>query len=103
MSTQKKEIRFSAELRKVSSGSRTLKGYAAKFNSLSVPLPGKAGWFVERLAPGCFKESLASGEDVRALYEHDELKLLAKRSNGSLRISEDSVGLNVEFDVPGTT
>jgi HK97 family phage prohead protease len=98
--TQKrKELRFNAELRKSATGSRTLKGYAARFNSRSVDLGG----FVEQLMPGCFAESLAADEEIRALLDHDHTKILARRSNGSLRISEDSVGLGVDFDVPATS
>jgi HK97 family phage prohead protease len=98
----KKEIRFAAELRKAASG-RTLRGYAAKFSERSVPLPGAGGVFIEQLAPGCFSECLAGDGEIRALVDHDHTKILARRSNGSLRISEDSVGLAVQFDVPNTT
>jgi HK97 family phage prohead protease len=35
--------------------------------------------------------------------DHDHTKSLARRSNGSLRIKEDAVGLAVEIDVPNTT
>jgi Escherichia/Staphylococcus phage prohead protease len=96
---RRKELRFNAELRKSATGGRTLKGYAAKFNSRSVDLGG----FVEQLMPGCFAESLSAGEEIRALLDHDHTKILARRSNGSLRISEDSVGLGVDFDVPATS
>jgi uncharacterized protein len=100
----RKEIRFAAaELRKSSSGSRTLSGYAARFNSISLPIPGMDGWFLEKLAPDCFAQSLASDEEIRALCDHEDTKIIGKRSNGSLRISEDSVGLRVEIDVPETS
>jgi HK97 family phage prohead protease len=99
----KKEVRFAAELRKASSG-RTLKGYAAKFNERSVPIPGAGGPFYEQLAPGCFRECLDDeDEEIRALVDHDHTKILARRSNGSLRIKEDNVGLAVQIDVPNTT
>lgn len=103
MNTKKKEVRFQAELRKASSGSRTLSGYAARFNSISLPIPGNDGWFLEKLAPGCFAQSLASSEEIRALCDHDDTKIIGKRSNSSLRISEDNVGLKVEIDVPATS
>lgn len=103
MTMQKREVRFQAELRKAASGSRTLKGYAAKFNSLSVPIPGNGGAFIEQLAPGCFAACLKTDAEIRALVDHDHTKILARRSNGSLRIKEDAVGLAVEIDVPNTT
>ena len=76
---RRKELRFNAELRKSATGSRTLKGYAVRFNSRSVDLGG----FVEQLMPGCFAESLAAGDEIRALLDHDHTKILARRSNGS--------------------
>jgi HK97 family phage prohead protease len=104
MSTQKKlEVRFQAELRKAKSGSRTLRGYAAKFNSRSLPIPGNGGVYVEQLAPGCFAACLSTDTEIRALIDHDHTRILARRSTGSLRISEDSIGLAVEFDLPATS
>jgi HK97 family phage prohead protease len=94
---QKHEIRYQYELRK--SASRTLKGYASKFHSRSLDLGG----FFEEMEPGCFSECLSMGDEIRALVDHDPTKILARRSNGSLRISEDAVGLAVEFDVPTTS
>jgi HK97 family phage prohead protease len=103
MRTQKKEVRFQAELRKAKQGGRTLSGYAARFNQNSLPIPGAAGPFIEQLSPGCFSDALAVGDEIRALMDHDHKKILARRSNGSLRISEDNLGLAVEIDVPNTT
>lgn len=74
-------------------------GYAAVFNSLS----GDLGGFKERLLPGAFKGSVANGIDVRALVDHDSSKLLGRTSNGTLRVSEDEVGLRVEVDLPQTS
>ncbi len=96
--THKKELRFSAQLRKAKEG-RKLGGYAARFNERSLDLGG----FVEQLLPGCFAACLQTDTEIRALCDHDQTKILAKRSNGSLRISEDSQGLAVEFDVPATS
>jgi len=95
--SQKHEVRYQYELRK--SAGRTLKGYASKFHSRSLDLGG----FYEEMEPGCFSECLSMGDEIRALVDHDPTKILARRSNGSLRISEDQVGLAVEFDVPTTS
>ena len=96
--TQKKEFRFQAQLRKAKEG-RKLGGYAARFNERSLDLGG----FVEQLLPGCFSACLQTDTEIRALCDHQPEKILARRSNGSLRISEDSQGLAVEFDVPATS
>jgi HK97 family phage prohead protease len=71
-----------------------LVGYAAVFNSLSADLGG----FKERIVPGAFRG--ATGNDVRALVDHDASKLLGRTGNGTLRLSEDQVGLRVEIDLP---
>ncbi len=76
-----------------------LVGYAATYNSLSADLGG----FKERILPGAFKRSLTSGQDVRALVDHDPSKLLARTSSKTLRIAEDDKGLRYEIDLPDTS
>ncbi len=73
-----------------------LVGYAAKFNSLSEDLGG----FVEKIAPGAFSRSLKGKADVRCFVEHDPAKLLGRVSAGTLRLTEDRIGLRVECDLP---
>lgn len=78
---------------------RTLYGYAARFNQ-----PTSLGSFSEIIAPGAFKRTLA-GDDaakIRAIYEHDSRSLLGRAGSGSLRLSEDDVGLAFELDLPDT-
>ncbi|WP_448911861.1 HK97 family phage prohead protease [Haemophilus sputorum] len=77
-----------------------LVGYAVKWNSPSQVLYCD---FVELFAPNAFSESLASGEDVRALFEHDYTKLLGRTSAGTLKLEEDSIGLRFEITPPDTT
>lgn len=72
-----------------SQNKKTLSGIAARFNALSEDLGG----FRERLAAGCFRESLASGSDIAMLFNHDSAMVLGRRSNGSLSLSENSQGL----------
>lgn len=77
----------------------TFVGYAAKFNSRSENLGG----FVETIMPGAFKRSLRSRNDVKLLVNHDAGRVLASTRAGTLRLTEDSVGLKVEADLPNTT
>lgn len=102
---------YTAELRVVepSLGKKgaTIRGYAAKFNSLSEPMPiveeGKVvAYFREQLMPGCFASAIPVS-DIRALFNHDPNLILGRTTSGTLRIAEDEVGLAFENDPPDTT
>ncbi|MBN4074896.1 phage major capsid protein, partial [bacterium AH-315-E09] len=82
------------ELRNVGSRDEPLlTGYAARYNSQSEDLPhGK-----EIILPGAFAESIKRNIDIMALVDHDDSKVIARRSNGTLRIVEDEKGLLVEI------
>jgi HK97 family phage prohead protease len=84
------------EVRETAEG-MTLTGYAARFNEPSEPLP-----FVERIAPGAFKRSLRSKNDIKLLWNHDSSTVLGSTRSGTLRLSEDEAGLRVEADLPDT-
>lgn len=79
------------------SESRRVVGYAAVFNSASETLWGS---FVEEVDAAAFDE--ADMSDVRALFNHDDNKILA-RTPGTLALEIDSSGLRYEFDMPDTT
>jgi HK97 family phage prohead protease len=85
------------EVRETSDG-MTLSGYAAVFNSNSEALP-----FIERIAPGAFKRSLRSKNNIYLLWNHSSSDVLASTRAGSLRLSEDEYGLRVEADLPMTS
>jgi len=90
------EVRAAAELRATSG--RRLEGYASLFD-VQTPI----GDFVETVQRGSYRASLASSADILALVDHRPDRILARRANGSLRLSEDSRGLHFSLDVPGTT
>ena len=81
----------------VTASGRTLSGYAATFND-----PTAIGGFTERIAPGAFSRSLASGRDVLALLDHRADVLLGRTRSGSLKLSEDAKGLRFELQLPNT-
>ncbi len=87
------------EVREADADGPLIVGYAAVFNQLSENLGG----FRERIAPGAFKESLAAGDDVRALWEHDPQYVLGRNVAGTLTLAEDRQGLRVAIRPPATT
>jgi len=76
----------------------TIKGHAAVFDMLSEEMMG----FREKVAPGAFASSLERGDDVRALFNHDPNFVLGRTKSGTLRLSEDDIGLAIEIDAPLT-
>jgi HK97 family phage prohead protease len=99
-STSKHEQRIHAtdfEIRETADG-MSFTGYAAVFNSDSEPLP-----FIERIAPGAFKRSLQSRNEVKLLWNHDAGEPLASVRGGTLRLTEDEIGLRVEATLANTT
>ena len=75
----------------------TVVGYGAVFNSESNDLGG----FREYIAPGAFDGRLK--DDVRFLVNHDANLILARTTNGTLRLSVDEKGLRYEADLPNTS
>lgn len=77
---------------------RRVEGYAATFNTET----RISDAWTETIAPGAFAASLASGNDILALVDHDPARLLGRTRTGSLRLSEDSRGLAFDIDLPDT-
>jgi HK97 family phage prohead protease len=78
---------------------RRLQGYAAIFDA-----PTKIFGFTETVQRGAFGKSIAAGDDILALVDHDRTRVLARTRSGTLRLSEDSRGLAFETDdLPNTT
>lgn len=69
-------------------------GMACRYNVWSNPI---MGCFEERLAPGCFDESLRdSSIDVYCSVDHDFNKVLGRVSAGTLKLDPRSDGIAVE-------
>lgn len=77
----------------------TFVGYAAKFDQPSENLGG----FVEYVERGAFSRSLKSRNDVMLLWNHDSGQPLASTRSGTMKLTEDEVGLRVEARLPQTT
>ena len=102
---------YDAELRVDAGGygkkTYTIRGYAAKFNTLSRAMPiyddgQMIGTFREQLLPGCFASALPTS-DIRALINHDPNLLMGRNISGTLRMKEDDIGLFFENDPPETS
>ncbi len=88
-------VSFRTETR---NGKPVVRGHAAVFNSLSEDLG-----FRETLAPGCFRAALARKSDQPLLFQHDRSAILARRSAGTLTLTEDSRGLAFEAELVNTS
>lgn len=84
------------EARQAEDGTMKISGYAAVFDAASVPLP-----FIERIAPGAFRKTLAETPDVRLLINHEGLPL-ARTKNGTLSLTEDERGLFMDAVIADT-
>jgi HK97 family phage prohead protease len=82
---------------------RTLSGYAAVYGQDSRELVEGGRKFVERIAPGAFNETLASGADVKLYYNHDASMPLARTKSGTLQLKSDRNGLAFTATLPETT
>lgn len=95
---ERRTVSEAVEFRDNEAGGVTAFGYAARFDSRSQNLGG----FVERIAPGAFKQTLQEA-DVRGLFNHDPNYVLGRNRAGTLRMHEDDVGLAYEIDLPNTS
>lgn len=82
---------------------RTLAGYAAVYGQDSREIVEAGRRFTERIAPGAFNETLASGADVKLFYNHDSSMPLARTKSGTLKLKSDRNGLAFSATLPETT
>lgn len=76
-----------------------IRGVAPPWDSLSVDLGG----FREKFSPTAFDKVLAKKRlDVPLLFNHDDSRVLARTTNGTLRIEKTDKGLSFEADPVAT-
>ncbi|MFD9904783.1 HK97 family phage prohead protease [Streptomyces sp. NPDC059063] len=97
MTMERRDLTLPAEIR-ADGDSLTMRGYAYRFNELSLNLGG----FRERIVPGAGADSLRAN-DVVATFNHDNNNALGRMSAGTLRTGEDAEGGWYEIDLPNTT
>lgn len=102
--TNEPEKRFSKanfELRTEGEKRPKVVGYAAMFNKRSQNFGDDDYPLYEVIEPGAFRDVL--NDDVRALVNHQGgLTTLARTKSGTLKLSEDEIGLRFEFEAPDT-
>lgn len=72
-----------------------LSGHAAVFDRVA----DIGGWFDEVIRRGAFARAIEEGQDVALLFNHNPDTVMARTTNGTLRLREDDVGLWFEADL----
>ena len=96
---QKRQIDIAAtlETREADDGKRTIIGLIP-YNVRSVDMG-----FVEVITPTAFERTLQDRADVKAMFAHDDTKILGRVKNGTLRLASTEAGLSCECDLPDTS
>jgi HK97 family phage prohead protease len=80
-------------------GTLNFQGYASMTNR-GYDMYDFFGPYTEKVAQGAFTSSLLRDDlDVPLVLQHQDLRRIARTTNGSLRLSEDSDGLKVDADL----
>lgn len=69
------------------------------YNSRSVEMWGTT----EIIAPTAFNKTIADGADVRALFNHDDSKVLGSSKNNTLILENTDTGLICRVELPNTS
>lgn len=83
-------------------GTIGVSGHAAVFDTPSQPIyDWWEGSFIEEVRKGAFLKTIGEA-DIRFLLNHDPNHVLARNKSGTLRLSEDEIGLAVDADLAPT-
>lgn len=74
-----------------------ISGYVNAVERLSKPLWSRLGQFVEKIAAGAFSRAIQRNDDVKVLLNHDANRELGTTKDGSLKLTEDNIGLRACF------
>ncbi|MEZ5945208.1 MAG: HK97 family phage prohead protease [Planctomycetaceae bacterium] len=69
------------------------------YNVLSQDLGG----FQERILPSAFRPALGSESEVWSLFQHDQEKVMGRRSTGTLKLTDSPEGLQIEISPSQTS
>ena len=79
-----------------------IRGYTTVFDQ-EIEIKTYFGAFRETIRPGAFSRVLGENPDVRALFNHDPNNVLARSTNQTLTLRQDSRGLYIEVRPSDTT
>lgn len=87
---------------RVDSMPRALTGHASVFDQWTTLYTSPSAEIREVIRPGAFAHAITSGQDVRALVNHDPSLILGRTRAGTLSLSEDARGLLCDISPPDT-
>ena len=90
------EVRAAGE-----SGAIGFRGHGIVYDRWTAIYDWWFGEYQERIAPGAAKDHLE--DDVRLLINHDSNLLLARTTNGTMRLTEDGTGVLADADMAPTS
>jgi hypothetical protein len=96
-STERRYLKTELRAEPGDNGRPVIKGYAAKFNTLSEDMGG----FRETILPGAF--DLERSTDIIFNFEHSDPLIMGRSTSGTLRVAVDDIGLAFECEAPNTT
>jgi uncharacterized protein len=82
---------------------RTVRGYAAVYDSPWNDALIEEMGYVEKIARGAFRKALGRAGNVPLLVQHEQRSMLATTRNKSLRLKDEAKGLYFEADLAKTT
>lgn len=80
-----------------------ISGYAAMFDSPSLPLMHRGQRVIETIDPHAFDRSLQSGENVSMYWAHGAGMPIANTRSGTLTLSTDDRGLKFQASLANTS
>jgi uncharacterized protein len=83
-------------------GKPRIVGKAVVYDSITTLYEGRHFVWRETVRPGAFRNALADGADVRALFNHDPNIVLGRNKSGTLEIRDTPKWLEVSIDPPDT-
>lgn len=89
MKTEHRTMKMGTMAIREEGGKRYLEGHFAVFNQPYEVLPG----WIETIAPGAFSKALASGKDIKVLWNHNPDIVMGSTAAHTASLWEDETGL----------